>query len=136
MVTSSVPIYNGDKLLAVMSHDMVINVLQKQVLGFQVGQKGFAFLIDREGHVIAHRDYKPENIDKGATVNIKLDVADGAMAPVVNAMLTKPRDVAAYKDKSGEEWVVVFDRIPTTDWHLHVAAPPRIIQPGWTSPAR
>ncbi len=130
MVTSSVPIYNGDKLLAVMSHDMVINVLQKQVLGFQVGQKGFAFLIDREGHVIAHRDYKPENIDKGATVNIKLDVADEAMAPVVNAMLTKPRDVAAYKDKAGEEWVVVFDRIPTTDWHLGMLQPRReIIQP-------
>ncbi|MEK7277741.1 MAG: cache domain-containing protein, partial [Chloroflexota bacterium] len=56
MVTNSLPIYDGDRLVAVMSHDFLIKDLQQQVLGFKVGEQGFAFLLDEQGNIVAHKD--------------------------------------------------------------------------------
>jgi putative methionine-R-sulfoxide reductase with GAF domain len=118
MVTNSVPIYNGDKLVAVMSHDYLIRDLQSQVLGFKVGESGFAFLIDKDGNIVAHKDYDPKDTPLGQELSIKLGEKDLAMAPVVNSMLKDSGGITNYIDPKGNEWTVVFAQIPLTDWHL------------------
>src|SRR5260221_2162823 len=75
MVTNAVPIYDGDHLIGVMSHDLLIKDLQSQVLGFKVGEQGFAFLVDGGGNIIAHKDYPADATDPsmlGKELNIKL----------------------------------------------------------------
>jgi GAF domain-containing protein len=130
MVTSSVPIYVKDKLVGVMSHDFCIVDLTKQVLGFEVGERGLAFLLDKQGNIIAHRNYAPENTPLGEELDIKLAEQDPSMAPAVAAMLSNSRGVLRVTDQSGVEWVVVYTRIPTTRWSLGLMQPrSEIIQP-------
>jgi len=72
MVTNSYPIYDENALIGVMSNDFLIKDLQKEVLGFKVGTNGYAFLLDSNGNVIAHKSYAPEDTPLGTEVNIKL----------------------------------------------------------------
>ena len=130
MVTNSDPIYDHDELIGVMSHDFRITDLQQQVLGFQVGQTGLAFLLDQQGNIIAHRDYAPENTPLGEELNVKLDELDPGMAPVVAAMSATGRDTLHVTDKSGVPWVVVFTHVRTTGWSLGLMMPrAEVIQP-------
>lgn len=130
MVTSSYPIYDQDELIAVMSHDYRIQDLQKQVLGFQVGETGFAFLLDQQGHIIAHRDYAPENTALGEELNIMLAEVEPGMAPAVSAMLGTERGVLQVTDDKGVAWIVVFTPIRITGWSLGLMMPRlEIIQP-------
>jgi putative methionine-R-sulfoxide reductase with GAF domain len=130
MVTNSYPIYDGDTLIGVMSHDFCIADLLREVLGFQVGEEGFAFLLDRDGNIIAHKDYAPEGTALGEELSIRLSEEEPTMAPAVAALLSEGEGARNVTDELGNEWVVVFDRIPTTDWHLGLMQPRReIIQP-------
>jgi hypothetical protein len=130
MVTNSYPMYDHDKLISVMSHDYRIKDLQKQVLGFQVGQTGLAFLLDQQGNIIAHRDYAPENTKLGEELNIKLAEMEPGMAPAVTTMLSTDRGVMHVTAKNGADWVVVFTPIQTTGWSLGLMMPrSEIIQP-------
>lgn len=130
MVTNSAPVYDKDKLIGVMSHDFRIKDLQKQVLGFEVGKTGLAFLLDSQGNIIAHKDYAPENTPLGEELNIKLAELEPSMAPAVAAMLSTGQGVLRVTDKFGVVWVVVFTPIRTTGWSLGLMQPRReIIQP-------
>jgi hypothetical protein len=130
MVTNSAPIWVKDKLVGVMSHDFRIKDLQRQVLGFEVGKTGLAFLLDRQGNIIAHKNYAPENTPPGEELNIKLAELDPSMAPAVAAMLSYSRGVLRVTDKSGVVWVIVYTHIPTTGWGLGLMQPrTEIIQP-------
>lgn len=130
MVTNSYPMYDHDKLIAVMSHDYRIKDLQKQVLGFQVGPTGFAFLLDQQGNIIAHREYAPENTKLGEELNIKLSEVEPGMALAASAMLGTDRGVMHVTNKSNADWVVVFTPIKTTGWSLGLMMPrSEIIQP-------
>lgn len=130
MVTNSVPIYKGDTLIAVMSHDFVIFDLQREVLGFEVGESGYAFLLDSDGDIIAHKDYAPEDTPLGEELNIKLADEDATMAPVVADILNERAGSQIVVDGLGDEWVSVYTHIPTTDWRLGLMQPRReIIEP-------
>ncbi len=130
MVTNSDPIYDQDRLIGVMSQDFRIKDLQQQVLNFQVGQTGLAFLLDQQGNIIAHRDYAPENTPLGEELNIKLAELDPSMAPAVAAMLGTGRGVLHVTDQEGVVRVVVFTPIHTTGWSLGLMLPRNeILQP-------
>ena len=130
MVTNSYPLYDGDKMIGVMSNDFTINDLQKEVLGFKIGNSGFAFLLDVNGNVIAHKSYAPENTPPGEDVNIKLAEKEPYMNEVVTEMLTKGSGTKTVTDASGEQWVVVYAPVEATNWHLALMQPrSEIIQP-------
>ena len=130
MVTNSYPIYDEDTLIGIMSNDFTINDLQKEVLGFKVGLNGFAFLLDANGHIIAHKNYAPEDTPPGADVNIKLAERDIYMSAVVTEMLQHGEGMETVTDASGKQWVVVYAPVATTNWHLALMQPrSEIIQP-------
>jgi putative methionine-R-sulfoxide reductase with GAF domain len=130
MVTNSYPIYDEDTLIGVMSNDVLIKNLQEEVLGFKVGMKGFGFLLDKDGNVIAHRKYGSENIPLGDTVNIKLAEQEPYMTGVVADMLQEGAGTKTVTDAAGEQWVVVYAPVSVTNWHLALMQPrSEIIQP-------
>lgn len=127
MVTNSLPVYNNDEVIAVMSHDLRIDVMEQQVLNVEVGDKGFGFLLDTSGQIIAHRDYSPAQFaadaEPGAPQFIVLSEAEPDIASVVTEMTSGKTGVSNYTDKSGEEWIVAYTTIPSTGWHLGLAQP-------------
>lgn len=128
MVTNSLPVYNNsDEIIAVMSHDLRIDVMSEQVLGFQVGDEGFAFLLDTDGQIIAHVDYSPEQFAREAELGApqfqRLAEEEPDIAPVVQRMTAGEEGVSSYEDKDGEEWIVAYTTIPSTEWHLGLTQP-------------
>ncbi|MCJ7432512.1 MAG: Cache 3/Cache 2 fusion domain-containing protein [Anaerolineales bacterium] len=130
MVTNSYPVYDKDTLIGVMSNDFTINDLQKEILGFKVGTDGFAFLLDGNGNVIAHKNYAPEDTPPGADVNIKLVEQEPYLSAVVAEMFQNREGAKTVTDASGKQWVVVYAPVATTNWHLALMQPrDEIIQP-------
>jgi hypothetical protein len=130
MVTNSLPIYDGETLLAVMSNDFVIKDLQNGILGFQVGTNGYAFLLDNRGNVIAHKNYAPENTPKGEEINIKLADQEAYLSKVITEILKGKVGTQIVKDAANKQWVVVYAPIPATNWHLGLMQPlAEIVQP-------
>src|SRR5262249_42782768 len=126
MVTIALPIFDGDPLIGVMSHDLLIKDLQSQVLGFKIGEQGFAFLVDGSGDIIVHKDYPADATDPnllGKELNIKLSDKNPAMGDVVNAMLKQDNGLQNYRDKAGEDWLVAYANVPSTGWRLGIMHP-------------
>ena len=126
MVTNAVPIFaeNGRDLLAVMSHDFLIESLQNEVLGFRVGDRGFAFLLDQDAHVIAHRNHP---LDTNLPCAVEIDVTWGEQEPEVAAVQTQMlsgRDgLTRYTDANGKAWLIAYDVVEATGWRLGMAIP-------------
>jgi putative methionine-R-sulfoxide reductase with GAF domain/HAMP domain-containing protein len=130
MVTNSYPIYDEDTLIGVMSNDVLIESLQQQVLGFEVGVDGFGFLLDKDGNVIAHRTYVSKDIPESDTESIKLVEQEPYMAEVVADMLENGEGTKTITDADSKQWVVVYAPVSVTDWHLALMQPySEIIQP-------
>jgi putative methionine-R-sulfoxide reductase with GAF domain len=126
MVTNAVPVLaeNGRDLLAVMSHDFLIESLQTEVLGFQVGVNGFAFLLDDDGHVIAHRNHPLDtNLPCAEEINITLAEQEPEVAAVQEQMLGGMAGLTRYTDAEGEMWLIAYDAVATTGWRLGMAIP-------------
>jgi len=131
MVTNSVPIYDGDTLVAVMSHDMLIEELRAQVLDVKIGEQGSAFLMDTAGNVVAIQGYDVKNTPLGQEVKTSLKSLHPDMGAVMDKMLaTKEPGITNYIDKNNQEWLVVYATIPSTNWHLGLMQPrSEIIRP-------
>ena len=125
MVTNSIPIYDGDKFMGVMSHDFLINDIQNQVLNFKFGEQGFAFLVDTNGDIIAHPQFQEsvKNVKPGDNLTIKLADQDHNMAVPLMTMLQNSQGLSGYKSANGDDWVLSFATIPSTGWHLGVMQP-------------
>ena len=127
MVTNAFPIYNADEVIGVMSHDLRIDVMEAQVLGFEVGEEGFAFLLDRDGQIIAHRDYSPEQFAKDARQGEAqfqvLANEEPDIASIVERMTAGESGVASYEDNDGEDWIVAYTTVESTGWHMGLAQP-------------
>ena len=126
MVTNAVPILaeNGRDLLAVMSHDFLIESLQTEVLGFQVGDNGFAFLLDEDAHVIAHRNHPLDtNLPCGEEINVTWAEQEVEVAAVQEQLLGGSAGLTSYTDAEGEMWLVAYDAVETTGWRLGMAIP-------------
>lgn len=127
MVTNSLPVYDNDNVIAVMSHDLRIDVMEQQVLNVEVGDEGFAFLLDTSGQIIAHRDYSPAQFaaeaKQGEPQFLVLAESEPDIASLVARMTSGETGVSNYKDKAGVDWIVAYTTIPSTGWHLGLAQP-------------
>lgn len=54
IVTIARPVYNGDTLRGVLATDMDISVITALVSEIQVGEKGYAYMFDQNGSLLAH----------------------------------------------------------------------------------
>lgn len=140
MVTNSMPLYDREnrRLLGVMSHDFLIRDLQTDVLNFKVGDPslianenlhGYAFLLDDDGDIIAHKDYqlKDEEITeemKCRPIERPLIDYEPNLESVVEDMLAQRMEVVEFSslvDGDAVQWIITHDTIPTTNWHLAMA---------------
>lgn len=107
----SKPIYNSDgQLLGVVSGDIFIDKIIKLVKESKVDDKGYSFLIDGEGYILAHPEYKYDKYSEIKNINdesnsvfrdmrentigekeVKLDGVDGYLS---------------YQPIDGTDWVI------------------------------
>jgi len=87
MVTASLPLYDkNDRFIGVQSVDVTIKSLIHNILDFQIGKTGYAFMMDKNGDIIAMsekavEDLKLKVIEGRNVINI-LEIQDNSVKEV------------------------------------------------------
>jgi GAF domain-containing protein/HAMP domain-containing protein len=107
---ASVPINQEDgKLTGVAMFASLLTDLNEQVLSVRLGETGYAYLIDSQNQLVAHRDLKP-----GAA-----KLFDYSEDPPVVALRSGIEPPFIYVDEEGVRWRAYYQRLEN-DWAIVV----------------
>lgn len=125
MVTLSVPLYDvQQQFVGVISQDITIDALTHVVLDLQLpGNEGYGFLIDDEGHTIAHPDLQQAGLPLDPN-------SETLFGTAVTQILTTDTGTIEVNDAGGVQ-TIAFAKIVNTDWHVGIAIPQHAV----TAPA-
>lgn len=114
VLSASIPVYNQDKLLGVISGDMELTGVSKIVASIETDfLDSYALLIDETGTVLAHPSQDM------LAVNF-LDLAD---YKTLGQTLTNEKVGQTTYDIEGEKRFIIFDEIPSTGWIIGISIP-------------
>lgn len=117
MVTATTPFYGVNKeFLGVTTADIDLSTLQKNITDIKVGEKGKAFLVDKEGQYIAGVE---EN--KILRTNIT-EEGDSSLKSLGSTILSSKTGVSDYT-VGGEKIRAYYEEIPETKWILVLTIP-------------
>ena len=120
MTTCSAPVYGADgRLVGVLGMDILIDDINESVVSAQVGEAGYAFLIDKAGTVISAPDLKADAAGNYETVDL---LADADFGPSVERMITGARNITQLT-VDGEEVFLAFAPVSITGWSLGMVLP-------------
>lgn len=128
MVTASLPLYDkNDRFIGVQSVDVTIKSLIHNILDFQIGKTGYAFMMDKNGDIIAMsekaiKDLKLEDIEDRNVINI-LEIQDNSVREVFKNILSNNKKNIQLIVLNGVEKYFISSHIPTTKWLIGVIIP-------------
>ncbi|NLZ51949.1 MAG: methyl-accepting chemotaxis protein, partial [Thermoanaerobacteraceae bacterium] len=111
---SNVILSNTGEPIGVISADVSLVSLTRVVMNLEVGKEGFAFITDKDGRVIAHKDYK---VVKAQENYSEFDF--------VKRALGGEKGFTTYNDAEGKEAFVAFGRYSLLGWGIFVQQPVR-----------
>ncbi|MFB9277666.1 methyl-accepting chemotaxis protein [Cohnella cellulosilytica] len=126
MITATVPFYDEDEnLTGVTTGDINLNSMQDLIRGIRVGNSGWAFLVDKQGRLIAGRE-------QDALMQSSIaDDANPSLSALGREMIDRMSGQeldAIYRGtfrEDKEAVVVSYAKVPETGWTLALAAPER-----------
>jgi len=90
-----------NKLIGVVAADLTIEVINQNILAVTIGKTGYAFLIDSDAKVVAHKGLE----DKGTDVHItELEGTDPSFEQVINDMIRGGSDVIVVEFPQGDKY--------------------------------
>ncbi|MCT2345637.1 methyl-accepting chemotaxis protein [Niallia taxi] len=120
LITAAMPIYkeeNGNNTLqAIVTSDIDLGEIKTLISETKVGEKGWAFLLDKDGQYIAAK-----NEEKVMKLNIK-DEKSKELAGLSTSMLSG-KEGDGYFTENGQEYYVQYQQIQGTDWVLGSVVP-------------
>lgn len=127
MVTSSSPFYDEqNKFIGVVSADINLSTLQKNIENMKIGGNGRAFLIDKNGTYIADK-----NKDKIMKVNIKED-ENSTLSALADTIINNKNGSTVFEDEYGKE-KLYYSNIINTDWIIGIYVPEKEVYSEVTS---
>lgn len=117
MVTATAPFYASNKEpLGVTTADIDLTTLQKNIMDIKVGEKGKAFLIDKEGQYIA-------GVEENKILKTKItEDKDTSLKSLGGTILSSKTGISDYK-LEGEKIIAYYEEIPETKWILVLTIP-------------
>lgn len=100
---------------AVIGAKMDLNYMQQLVKEAKIGEQGIAYIVDRKGVILAHKDFKEKVLKFYNAAENKIKGAQNIVDGVSGATI--------YKNDKGENVYGVFNKIPTTDWGIITELP-------------
>ncbi len=117
MLTASAPFYDANKKLrGMITADMDITSLQQSVVNIKVGEKGWAFLLGKDGTYIADRN--PEKV-------MKAKISEDANPSLAEAgkLLLQGKAVKTSFNENKESYLLYSAPLGETGWILALAMP-------------
>ena len=125
IVTYAKPFYDGlGNLAGVLEVDVTMNVMNEKIVSTQVGQKGYALLIDKNGKVIVRPDleandtrwdetYKTENLLESDNLQLR---------SIIKQMINGETGVSKCTLDDGDKYMA-YAPIRNTSWSLCIVMP-------------
>lgn len=87
MISYAVPYYADGEVVGVIGMDINYEYINELILGIEIYEEGYAFLLDKDGNVIVHQDYSLEDV-----LNKKRPMKD------ISALFAEDYEQHAYDD--------------------------------------
>ncbi len=118
ITTLTLPIKNNDgKMIGILCGTIDLKDINKIVQNVKVGQTGYAFLLNKSGEFVAHKNmdlvFKRTNLLKQAKENVKLQ----SLSQLVKKMSSKDSNVEVYPIDSQDTYVA-YTPVEGTPWSL------------------
>ena len=139
IVTCSKPVFDiKHNMLGVMGADVTVETINLKIINSQVGRKGYAFLLDSMGRVIARpglqagdvrwdESYQPENL---------LQSGNPELVGIVKEMISGNTGISRCKFEDGDKYIA-YSPITRTGWSIGIVMPlEEIIAPAMATQAR
>ncbi len=139
MVTCSKPVYDSEhNLIGVIGADVTTETINQQIINTQVGELGYAFLIDNKGEVVAHPRLSGE--DKSGDESFETEnllLSDSTeLAAIAENITTGNTGIAKCSFEDGEK-DIAYAPITCANWSVGIVMPvEEIIAPALTTKSK
>jgi len=124
MITATVPFYDENrKLTGVTTGDINLNSMQDLIRNIRVGNSGWAFLVDKQGRLIAGQE---QDALVQSSITDDTNPSLSAMGQEMIERMSDPELGTVYRgafQEDKEAVVVYYAKVPETGWILALAAP-------------
>lgn len=115
------PIKNNEEIVGVLIARSDANILSDITKDMVYGKKGYSFMIDKNGTIIAHPD-KEKVLNSINPIELsKQDKSLENTANLFSNMIKNKSGIEIFSD-NGDESYVAYENIKGTDWHIAVTA--------------
>jgi len=135
MVSSIAPVYRDNELVAVTGIDITLKRIVEGIIGLQVEQTGFAFLMSGRGQAIAfperaadllqfHGSFEGEFKENEAFKHPLREVRDAEFQALIERMGAGEQGLRTYVDPDTREaFFFAYHPIPVTGWSVGIVVP-------------
>jgi len=139
MVTCSKPVYSSEgKIVGVVGADVTLKALNERIINTQVGELGYAFLIDSNGKVVARPRLSAGDTRWDETFETEnlLRSDNPELRKIAENMTAGDTGIAKCRFESGEKYIA-YAPITCTNWSIGVVIPvEEIITPALTTKSK
>ena len=141
MVTCSKPVYSSEgKIVGVVGADVTLKALNERIISTQVGELGYAFLIDNNGKVVARPglsagDTRWDETFEAANL-LHSDIDNPELREIAENMTAGDTGIAKCRFEDGEKYIA-YAPITCTNWSIGIVMPvEEIIAPALTTKSK
>ena len=141
MVTCSKPVYSSEgKIVGVVGADVTLKALNERIISTQVGELGYAFLIDNNGKVVARPglsagDTRWDETFEAANL-LHSDIDNPELRKIAENMTAGGTGIAKCRFEDGEKYIA-YAPITCTNWSIGIVMPvEEIIAPALTTKSK
>jgi phosphoserine phosphatase RsbU/P len=125
LITCFKPVYDAKRnLIGVIGADVTIETINQKIINTQVGQNGYAFLIDQTGRVIAHPSMQASGLKWNETMKTEnLSKTDSAnLAAIVTEMTAGNAGISQANIDGGDKYIA-YAPVMRTGWSIGIVMP-------------
>lgn len=104
------PLVVNQEFVGVLSSDIILDTLEKNVMNVKIGNSGYTFIIDSQGIVLVHPDQE-------LLMTTKIQESDKSLEGILDHFKISGSG-AYYYQYRGEEKLLSFQRLENTGWYL------------------
>ncbi|MFC1995628.1 SpoIIE family protein phosphatase [Chloroflexota bacterium] len=125
MVTSSKPYYDATKnLIGVVGLDVAIETISQRIINTQVGELGYAFLVDTHGHIIAQPELYTgdKRWEQSFETEDILNSSNPELRTIAERMTTGDTGISIFIH-DGSEVYIAYSPLVCTGWSIGIRMP-------------